>query len=67
MFLLVGFKRVWTAERMTVEDPRKGESLHENYAARSKEPTRILSPRQLPTDHVHAAPTREYQRDQSSS
>jgi hypothetical protein len=34
-------------------------------------PTRYVwaakdSPRQLPTDHVHAVPTREYQSDQSS-
>lgn len=29
-------------------------------------PTRVLSPRQLPTDHDHAVPTREYQSDQSS-
>ncbi len=28
--------------------------------------TRVLSPRQLPTDHDHAVPTREYQIDQSS-
>ncbi len=28
--------------------------------------TRVLSPRQLPTDHDHAVPTREYQSDQSS-
>ena len=28
--------------------------------------TRDFSPRQLPTDHDHAVPTREYQTDQSS-
>ena len=28
--------------------------------------TRDTSPRQLPTDHDHAVPTREYQTDQSS-
>lgn len=28
--------------------------------------TRATSPRQLPTDHDHAVPTREYQIDQSS-
>ena len=28
--------------------------------------TRLLSPRQLPTDHDYAVPTREYQTDQSS-
>ena len=36
------------------------------YAERFSNPTRALSPRQLPTDHVHAVPTREYQSDQSS-
>ena len=35
-------------------------------AARAPAPTRVLSPRQLPTDHDHAVPTREYQSDQSS-
>ncbi len=28
--------------------------------------TRAISPRQLPTDHDYAVPTREYQTDQSS-
>jgi len=36
------------------------------YAERAPAPTRALSPRQLPTDHVHAVSTREYQSDQSS-
>src|SRR5689334_22303167 len=36
------------------------------YAARFANPTRASSPRQLPTDHDHAVPTREYQSDQSS-
>jgi hypothetical protein len=36
------------------------------YAERAPAPTRALSPRQLPTDHGHAVPTREYQSDQSS-
>ena len=36
------------------------------YAERFPNPTRAPSPRQLPTDHVHAVPTREYQSDQSS-
>jgi hypothetical protein len=36
------------------------------YAERFPNPTRAFSPRQLPTDHVHAVPTREYQSDQSS-
>ena len=36
------------------------------YAERFPNPTRASSPRQLPTDHVHAVPTREYQSDPSS-
>lgn len=36
------------------------------YAVRFSDPTRALSPRQLPTDHDHAVSTREYQSDQSS-
>jgi hypothetical protein len=36
------------------------------YAERFSNPTRAFSPRQLPTDHDHAVPTREYQGDQSS-
>ena len=36
------------------------------YAAGSTSPIRVLSARQLPTDHEHAVPTREYQSDQSS-
>ena len=36
------------------------------YAERFSNPTRAFSPRQLPTDHDHAVPTREYQSDQSS-
>src|SRR3954447_4411752 len=36
------------------------------YAVRFPNPTRALSARQLPTDHDHAVPTREYQSDQSS-
>ena len=37
-----------------------------SYAERPSGPTRALSPRHLPTNHVHAVPTREYQSDQSS-
>ena len=36
------------------------------YAERFPNPTRVSSPRQLPTDHVHAVSTRAYQSDQSS-
>jgi hypothetical protein len=36
------------------------------YAVQVPASTRAFSPRQLPTDHVHAVPTREYQSDQSS-
>jgi hypothetical protein len=46
--------------------PTKRRTLEENCAVRSADPTRDLSPRQLPTDHVHAVPTREYHCDQSS-
>lgn len=44
----------------------KRRTLDENYAERFPNPTRATSPRQLPTDHVHAVPTRVYQCDQSS-
>ena len=56
----------WTAEPMTAQGPRKGEPSSSFYAERAPAPTRASSPRQLPTDHVHAVPTREYQSDQSS-
>jgi hypothetical protein len=56
----------WTAEPMTAQGPRKGEPLLTFYAERFPNPTRASSPRQLPTDHDHAVPTREYQSDQSS-
>jgi hypothetical protein len=36
------------------------------YAERFPNPTRALSPRQLPTDHDPAVSTRVYQSDQSS-
>jgi len=36
------------------------------YAVRSCDPIRVSSPRQLPTDHDCAVPTREYQSDQPS-
>ena len=54
-----------TAEPMTAPRPRKGESSHV-LCGTATAPTRASSPRQLPTDHVHAVPTREYQSDQSS-
>jgi transposase len=47
-------------------EPTKRRTLEENCAVRSADPTRDFSPRQLPTDHVHAVPTRAYQSDQSS-
>jgi len=50
---------------MTAPRPRKGESSHV-LCGTAPAPTRAFSPRQLPTDHVHAVPTREYQSDQSS-
>jgi len=36
------------------------------YVVRFPNPTRVLSPRRLSTDHDHAIPTREHQSDQSS-
>ncbi len=36
------------------------------YAVRLSSPTRVSSPRQLPTDHDYAVPTRGYQSDQPS-
>src|ERR1035437_561180 len=44
----------------------KRRTLLSFYAAPTSAPTRASSPRQLPTDHDHAVPTREYQSDQSS-
>jgi hypothetical protein len=44
----------------------KRRTLAAFYAERFPNPTRASSPRQLPTDHDHAVPTREYQSDQSS-
>ena len=47
--------------------PRKGRTLDENSCGTVSGPNpRYFSPRQLPTDHVHAVPTRVYQCDQSS-
>ena len=47
-----------------------GRGAHEGESSmplsgRSENPTRACSPRQLPTDHDYAVPTREYQSDQS--
>jgi hypothetical protein len=44
-----------------MENPRSG-----HYAAGLWGSTRATSPRQLPTDHDYAVPTREYQSDQPS-
>src|SRR5215510_12889450 len=46
--------------------PHEKENPPTFYAVRFPNPTRALSPRQLPTDHDHAVPAREYQSDQSS-
>src|SRR3977135_1141316 len=56
----------WTAEPMTAQETTKRRILLTFYAERAPAPTRASSPRQLPTDHDHAVPTREYQSDQSS-
>ena len=56
----------WTAAPITAEGPRKGEPSTRivRYGLRTQ--TREISPRQLPTNHVPAVPTRAYQCDQSS-
>jgi hypothetical protein len=46
--------------------PTKRRTLDRFYAERSPDPTRAFSPRQLPTNHVHAVSTRVYQCDPSS-
>jgi hypothetical protein len=46
--------------------PTKRRILLTFYAEPAPAATRAFSPRQFPTDHVHAVPTREYQSDQSS-
>jgi hypothetical protein len=46
--------------------PTKRRTLLIFYAEPAPAQTRALSARQLPTDHVPAVPTREYQSDQSS-
>ena len=51
---------------MTAQGTTKRRTLLTFYAERFPNPTRVLSPRRLSTDHDHAAPTREYQSDQSS-
>jgi hypothetical protein len=58
--------RNWTVEPVAAEGRSKRRTLLTFYAARPKGPTRATSARQLPTDHDHAVPTREYQSDQSS-
>src|SRR5215217_3297732 len=47
------------------EGTRNGESST-NLCGGPQGSTRALSPRQLPTDHDYAVPTREYQSDQPS-
>lgn len=56
----------WTAEPATAQRTTKRRTLLMFCAERFQNPTRVLSPRQLPTDHDHAVSTREYQSDQSS-
>ena len=56
----------WTAEPATAQRTTKRRTLLMFCAERFPNPTRVLSPRQLPTDHDHAVSTREYQSDQSS-
>ena len=54
-----------TAATMAVEGHTERRILV-RLCGRPPGPTRALSPRQLPTDHDYAVPTREYQSDQSS-
>ena len=58
--------RHWTAEPVAAQGSTKRRTLLIFCAAWATALTRVLSPRQLPTDHDHAVPTREYQSDQSS-
>ena len=53
------------AATVVVEGTRNGESST-NLCGGPPGSTRALSPRQLPTDHDYAVPTREYQSDQPS-
>src|SRR6476620_11402504 len=46
---------------------RHGESSTKPMRQGLRDLTRAFSPRQLPTDHDYAVPTREYQSDQPSS
>ena len=55
-----------TAEPVAAQGSTKRRTLLIFCAAWATALTRVLSPRQLPTDHDHAVPTREYQSDQSS-
>ncbi len=53
----------WTAAADDSAGTTKRRILPSFYAVRPPAPTRASSPRQLPTDHDHAVPTREYQID----
>ena len=53
------------AERVAIEEHTERRIL-ENSMRQAFRQTRVLSPRQLPTDHDYAVSTREYQSDQPS-
>jgi hypothetical protein len=52
-------------ERVAIEEHTERRIL-ENPMRQAFRPTRVPSPRQLPTDHDYAVSTREYQSDQPS-
>jgi len=52
-------------ERVAIEEHTERRIL-ENSMRQAFRPTRVFSPRQLPTDHDYAVSTREYQSDQPS-
>ncbi len=52
-------------ERVAIEEHTERRIL-ESSMRKAFGPTRVSSPRQLPTDHDYAASTREYQSDQPS-
>ncbi len=55
-----------TQRRAAVEGHTARSTLVNVLCGEPHGPTRAFSPRQLPTDHEHAVPTREYQSDRPS-
>ena len=56
---------MWRTERVAIEEHTERRIL-ESTMRQALGRTRDVSPRQLPTDHDYAVPTREYQGDQPS-